>query len=410
MKIAGVDYPDALLNALRSDHLVVFAGAGVSMGSPAGLPDFTRLALLIAEGTGESVAESETVDRFLGRLRNRGANVHSRAAEILERSAPEPTVIHRDLLRLSREPRQTRLVTTNFDDLFEKAALAQFSSSISLFQAPALPLGNRFRGIVHIHGSVKEPEEMILTDEDFGRAYLTESDGWARRFLINLFAEYTILFVGYSHSDTIMTYLTPSLPRGSGRELFALTGEKAGDGTHWRRMGIEPILFDQADSSDYSKLEESLAKLADFKRRGVLEWQSEISIVAGAMPSTDDDAIGTIEHALTDPDLTRFFVEAAAYPEWVDWLDRRGHLSNLFASEDLEERHMMLSRWLAGRFVERHSDVLFALIERHVGQLNPYYWQQLVWYMGESDDAPLDSRTVGRWVHLLVSSVPQHPD
>ena len=40
---------------------------------------------------------------------------------------------------------------------------------------------------------------MVLTDADFGRAYLTE--GWARRFLVELFRSFTVLFVGYSHND-----------------------------------------------------------------------------------------------------------------------------------------------------------------------------------------------------------------
>ena len=44
MKIGGVDFPEPLLNALRDGKLVVFAGAGVSMGPPAGLPSFRELA------------------------------------------------------------------------------------------------------------------------------------------------------------------------------------------------------------------------------------------------------------------------------------------------------------------------------------------------------------------------------
>ena len=33
MNIKGVDFPPALLNALRDGQLAVFAGAGVSMGA-----------------------------------------------------------------------------------------------------------------------------------------------------------------------------------------------------------------------------------------------------------------------------------------------------------------------------------------------------------------------------------------
>ena len=76
MKIANVDFPEPLLNALRNGRLVVFAGAGVSMGPRAGLPSFRRLAEQVAEGTGQSIGNEEAEDRFLGRLKDRGTNVH----------------------------------------------------------------------------------------------------------------------------------------------------------------------------------------------------------------------------------------------------------------------------------------------------------------------------------------------
>ena len=69
MKLGSLDFPSALINALRDYKLVVFAGAGVSMGEPACLPDFKTLAKQIAQGTRESPGEDEPVDRFLGRLR-----------------------------------------------------------------------------------------------------------------------------------------------------------------------------------------------------------------------------------------------------------------------------------------------------------------------------------------------------
>ena len=42
MKIADIEFPTPLLNALRDGKLVIFAGAGVSRGEPACLPDFNR--------------------------------------------------------------------------------------------------------------------------------------------------------------------------------------------------------------------------------------------------------------------------------------------------------------------------------------------------------------------------------
>ena len=59
MKIAEIDFPSPLLSALRDGELVIFAGAGVSMGEPACLPSFKELAEKIAQGTGEAIARRE---------------------------------------------------------------------------------------------------------------------------------------------------------------------------------------------------------------------------------------------------------------------------------------------------------------------------------------------------------------
>ena len=196
MTIGNVGFPEPLLGALRDRKLVVFAGAGVSMGPPANLPDFKGLAKNIAEGTGTIQENQETIEQYLGRLHDNDTDVHNRAARAIADANPKATPVHRDLLRLYSMPGDIRLVTTNFDLLFEEAASDALGSYPEAFPAPALPLGNRFRGIVHLHGSINDPDEMILTHRDFGRAYLTESDGWARRFLVGLFGNFAILFVG----------------------------------------------------------------------------------------------------------------------------------------------------------------------------------------------------------------------
>ena len=410
MKISGVDFPEPLLNALQSKRLVVFAGAGVSMGLPAGLPGFRRLAEQVAEGTGQSIGVAETEDRFLGRLEDRGTDVHQLAAEILQRNNPEPTALHLDLLRFFGDAGDVRTVTTNFDDLFEQAALVQLNSLPKVFQAPALPLGNRFGGIVHLHGSVSEPTDMVLTHRDFGRAYLTETDGWARRFLVDLFSKWTVLFVGYSHSDTIMTYLTPSLPPDDGQKRFALIGDRSDDPDHWHRMGIQPVAFHQNDDNDYSGLDAAVEGLASFLRRGVLDWQQEISTVAGGYPAIDDESAGIIEHALTDPIMTRFFVEAAELPEWIPWLDRRRLLDRLFTHGQLSDEETTLAYWLVSQFALNHSDELFGLIARHGGRLNPHLWNRLAWSLRHNDEASLDPTVLSRWVHFLMTCVPSDFD
>ena len=414
MRIGSVDFPESLLNALRGGQLVVFAGAGVSMGAPARLPSFRKLAEKVAEGTGKSITASETDDQFLGRLKEDGVRVHQRATETLQPDNLKPNALHRNLLRLFQEKDDpVRVVTTNFDCLFERAAEVEdlFKNKPKVFEAPALPPGIRFKGIVRLHGSVKEPEEMVLTHRDFGRAYLTEEDGWARRFLVSLFANHTVLFVGYSHNDTIMTYLTPSLPPDGGEKRFALVGSTSNDLDRWRRMGIEPIVFPQENKDDFTGLDRGVEGLADFRRRGVIGWQQEIAGIAkGEPPMIDGEDSHTLDHALKDVKLTQFFVRAVTSPKWIGWLDHRGYLKRLFAEGKLEEQDRILCEWLAVRFARTHSDELFSVILRYHGRLNGYFWNELLRELGHSEGNPLDPQTLSRWVHILMNCVPMDVD
>ena len=182
MKLANVDFPKPLLDALRDNKLVVFAGAGVSMGEPARLPEFKSLTAKIAERANKVQEDGENLEQFLGRLQDDGVKVHDIAKSVLSPEGLKPTSLHSDLLRLYRKEEPVRLVTTNFDLLFEQVAEELFDNAPEVFHAPALPLGHQFSGIIHMHGCICHHDQMVITDRDFGRAYLNE--GWGRRFCL----------------------------------------------------------------------------------------------------------------------------------------------------------------------------------------------------------------------------------
>jgi hypothetical protein len=121
------------------------------------------------------------------------------------------------------------------DDHFRGAAQSVFGAAPEIYRAPALPLGDDFKGVVHLHGSVlDDAKKLVLTDADFGRAYLTQ--GWARRFLQQLFSKFVVLFVGYSHQDLPLLYLARGISAaedGSGR--YALTQVRHG----WSQQGVK---------------------------------------------------------------------------------------------------------------------------------------------------------------------------
>lgn len=407
MKIAGIQFPEPLLAALRNRKLVVFAGTGVSMGEPANLPSFLRLAQLIAAGTGEAMQDREPEDRFLGRLQHTQVDVYTRAAQELSRGDPAPTALHRDLLRLYSEAAQVRIITTNFDLLFEQAARDEFGVMPEVFRAPALPLGRSFNGIIHLHGSVSRPPEMVLTDADFGRAYLTE--GWARRFLVDLFRHFTVLFVGYSHNDTIVSYLARALPKSEAGQRYALTEED--DNPHrWHVLGIEPIGYTKPSKHDYSALYEGVRRLADTVRRSVLDWQREVTELATKPPPLSEEEADIIEDALKDVTTTRFFANAARSPEWIGWLDKRKHLDALFADGDLSERDTILAWWLAEHYAVRCDDDLFLMTAKHGMRLHPRFWWALGREIALGEREPLDDKTLSRWVSVLLATAPAEAD
>ena len=402
MKIAGIDFPSPLLSALRNGELVVFAGAGVSMGKPACLPSFKELADKIAQGTGEVLQKGESEDRFLGRLHDKGVKVHERAVRELSRNNPKPTALHKNLLRLHQKSEQVRVVTTNFDLLFEEAAQDIFGTVPKVSHAPELPRARDFNGIVHIHGDLNYPQGLVLTDKDFGRAYMTE--GWATPFLVELFGHFTVLFVGYSHNDIILTYLARALSSDETEPRFVLTDDS--DLQHWELLGIEPVTYPKPDAKDHSRLYEGVRRLADRANFSISDWQREITELAEKPPlSLDEAAADLIADSLSDTVRTRFFTQAATSPEWIDWLNKRGYLDPLFGTERLSETSMVLATWLAEKFAHDHAEVLFRLISQHQMQLNPSFWDDLQWSIGKAEK-PLDKNTLSRWVSLLLGTAP----
>lgn len=400
-KLGPIEFDDRIINALRDNSLVIFAGAGVSMGAPSNLPSFEKLASSIA---GYAEVASDPIDRYLGQLKHTGVPVHERAARLLSHPNSAPNVIHRDLMRLFGSAANIRLVTTNFDLHFETSAQTEFGNIPKVYEAPALPLGREFNGIVHVHGSLSQPDNMVLTDADFGRAYLTE--GWARRFLVEVFRKYTVLFIGYSHTDTVMTYLARALPVNGIASRFVLTDNDE----NWNLLGIIPIRFNQREGDNpFAELYEGAARLADRVNRGALDWQTRIGELAVRVPPIDEEAVGEIEQALREVHTTRFLTKVAKKAEWPSWLNNRKHLDNLFNVQNLNERDNLLVTWLADNFAIEYPDAMFDLIASHGLHLNGTFWWRLGCEIGSSTNGKsLEKPALKRWVMILLATIPDH--
>jgi hypothetical protein len=221
----GPDVPNDLIRKWREGKVLFLAGAGVSV--PSHLPLFDGLALGVYEilnddlfsmirdarailqpdarkqfletaelSPDRQVEASLFLDRQFDRffsalekrfdpdLKGRTKTRHVRNAVERIRSGQSHSNTHIDMLRLSLAPHSSgdfskpascRIVTTNFDLLFEAAWKAEFNSQPQTFDARMAPRSGAhdFSGIIHLHGALSSDAQVasnyVLSSRDFAR-------------------------------------------------------------------------------------------------------------------------------------------------------------------------------------------------------------------------------------------------
>lgn len=367
----GPDIPERLLKAHEDGHVVFFCGAGISC--PAGLPGFSDLvkelykALSIHPDPVQlSAIKAKQFDTAIGLLEayvvGGRTRVRNELATILTPDADAPTTTHEALLMLAqnREGR-TRLITTNFDRLFEEVKKTK-SLSFPDFKAPLFPVPKtQWEGLVYLHGLLPDApaeddlNQLVLSSGDFGRAYLTER--WAARFVSELFRNFTVCFVGYSINDPMLRYMMDALAADrllgeSPPEMFAFgsysKGKEKKRANEWKAKNVTPILYREYRSHTY--LHDTLRAWADTYRDGVRGKESTIVQYANIPPlesTQQDDFIGRMLWALSDPGglpAQRF----AEFGPSLDWLEPLSKKFNEFNDE--VRRHLVT--WLVSHHLK----------------------------------------------------------
>ena len=266
----GPMIPDELLIARDEGRVIFFCGSGVSRAR-AGLPDYFGLAQQIIETLGVAdddparkiVEEAKDFDRRTGTsglvsadrvfgLLERSflvRDIESSVAKALKPRADVDLTAHRIMLDLAKGPDgKVRLVTTNFDLLFEAC-----DSSLPFSRPPRLPNPLRyeeFEGIIHLHGHVNDDysgaagDGFVLTTSNFGRAYL--ADGWATSFIKQILHKYYVVFIGYTADDPPVHYLLEALNSYS-ESLEGLYAFQAGSAdeaeSKWNHKGVHAIAY-----------------------------------------------------------------------------------------------------------------------------------------------------------------------
>jgi hypothetical protein len=340
----GPIFPDDLLVARDEGRVVFFCGAGVSRAK-AHLKDFIGLARSVADRLSISADKParqlinaiETIppiagvgslisaDRVFGLIERDflSRDIYRAIAESLKPEGTPDLTAHQLLLDLARGPDgRIRLVTTNFDRLFEDC-----DSTLPVSRHPRLPdplRSDDFGGIVHLHGHVTADyggaagDGFIISSAEFGRAYLSE--GWAADFIKKVLERYFVLFVGYSADDPPMQYLLEALNRapGSFSGAYALqSGSYEEAEARWMQKGVRPIVYDEADH--HSALWESLTLWAE-RARDPNVWHDALLAKAKVGPEKCQPHVrGQIAHLVSTVEGAKRLAQASD-PIPADWL------------------------------------------------------------------------------------------
>lgn len=370
----GPELPDALVTAQERGDVLFVCGAGVSRG--AGLPLFRGLVEAVYARLGERwedhPAELEVMSDS-GKL----AGQYDRVLRALERRLIAPDVRHsqtmrdriRDavrcslspdpgadlgnhlcLLELSRDPEhRNRLLTTNFDTLFERAWMRAKGTALASHACQAMPTPRAatFSGVLHLHGRLADPEigfgndtDLVLTSAEFGDAYLRS--GWASRYLYDLVRTHVLVLVGYQAEDPPMRYLLEALEADRERypdlkKVYAFADVKDGDerlqDALWRAKGIEPILYRVGPDGSHSALYGTLREWCRYAEDPTTWRRARLSRLLSIDPTAFNEVgLGEVVALLSHGDADHLLRDLSPSAVWLPILIGRGVLGRGSAS------------------------------------------------------------------------------
>jgi SIR2-like domain len=319
---------------------------------------------------------------------------------------------HLALLELSRDDEsRSRLLTTNFDTLFERAWWDAHQAAIASHAGPAMPQPkvDRFSGVLHLHGRLADdnPElhlddtPLILTSSEFGDAYLRS--GWATRYVYDLVRVCTVVIVGYRADDPPMRYLLEALEADRERYpdlhlVYALVPTEPDQyeeqRASWYAKGVEPILYTPS-GGDHSPLYDTLHEWWRYADDPTA-WRRERlrGIMSEKPDDLDEQAITAAVLLLGHGDASQLLGELSSDAAWLTELVKR---------RVFDREHARPGPWMASRIDDPEMIRACAGLRRLDDQSR---W--LIERAIEAPEAKLSAVRKKAWRLLLRSKVAEH--
>ncbi len=303
--------PPKIIDAVKKEDLVVFFGAGVSR--IIGCPSWQGFAKAYLDQLLQcKLINHFEYDQLLKKDPRMGLTISQKILEESGTPPPNPSdVLKGDPQKISEYKIYDHLykfkaifVTTNFDDHMDAVVTKNMprpqiqvtpktSSDATPIPIPTKPpifyaeddllitaLSNG--SLIHIHGSIADPKNLVITLPDYMRKYKTDTNHDV--LLQEIFGKKTVLFMGYGleEYDIIEFLVKKSKPVQGEIKHYMLMGafEEEGNmmnlyGKYYRSLGIELLPF--------SKTKNGHAQLVNV----IKNWAKEIGPAAASKPFID---------------------------------------------------------------------------------------------------------------------------
>lgn len=243
-----ISYIKALQAASKENRLVIFAGAGTS--ADAGIPLWNNLVNQLASVLPEDVRKSVGDDNLqlseIYREVSDDKDYYDGIEKTLLKNAKSPNAIHDAILALN----PCHIITTNYDTLFEDAALRNNRQYHVVAIDTDLPRNHGEKLIVKMHGDLKH-HNIILTENDYFD--YARKFPLIRSFVISQFVSKVILFVGFSFNDPNLKFILREIKSELGNDMqhvYLLTGDSisAIENNYQFNKGINVITISKEDA------------------------------------------------------------------------------------------------------------------------------------------------------------------
>ena len=231
-------------------------------------------------------------DKHAADIRARKSLLKIFAAQRLKMFSASNLLEELEILKSAGQRKVSGVITTNYDNLLESVfpGFHVFVGQDDLLFHKTYELGEIYK----IHGSMDNPETMILNEADYEK--LTRTQEYLAAKLLTIFMEYPIIFIGYSLSDPDIQAILQSIAHCLGpnhiaalrdRFIFICRGENGISSHSITYPSIGDIEMTKITVNDFGIVYEAIAQSeCSFSPKVLRELRRNIyEMVEGSNPN-----------------------------------------------------------------------------------------------------------------------------